>query len=59
VATKLFVFWDIMPCSPVKVNRRFEHAYRLRLPGRRVSRARYVFIVWVTADVIYRKVVTL
>jgi hypothetical protein len=33
-------FWDITPCSPSKVNRRFEKICRLRLQGRRVSRAR-------------------
>jgi hypothetical protein len=34
------VLWDITPCSPLKVNRRFGGAYRLHLQGR-ISRARY------------------
>jgi hypothetical protein len=28
-------FWDIMPCSPLSVNRRFGETYRLHLQGRR------------------------
>jgi hypothetical protein len=34
------IFWDITPCSPLKVNRHFGGAYRLQLQGRRISRAR-------------------
>jgi hypothetical protein len=34
------VFWDILPCSPLKVNRRFGRIYRLHIQGRRISRAR-------------------
>jgi hypothetical protein len=34
------VFWDVTPCSPLKVNRRFGGTYRLLLQGR-ISRARY------------------
>jgi hypothetical protein len=34
------LFWDMTPCSPVKVNRRFGRTYRLHLEGRRVSQAR-------------------
>jgi hypothetical protein len=34
------IFWDITPCSLVKVNRRFGGTYRLHLQGR-ISRARY------------------
>jgi hypothetical protein len=33
------VFWDITPCSPLKVNRRFGGTYRLYLQGRRISGA--------------------
>jgi hypothetical protein len=33
-------FWDITPCSPLKVNRRFGGTYRLHLLGR-IRRARY------------------
>jgi hypothetical protein len=28
-------FWDITPCSPLKVSRRFGGTYRLYLEGRR------------------------
>jgi hypothetical protein len=34
------LFWDIRPCSPLKVNRRFGGTCRLNLHGRRISRAR-------------------
>jgi hypothetical protein len=37
---KSSVFWDITPCSPLKVNRRFRGTYRLYLQGRRTSRTR-------------------
>jgi hypothetical protein len=37
---KSSVFWDIGPCSPLKVNRRFGGTYRLHLQGR-ISQARY------------------
>jgi hypothetical protein len=30
----IIVFWDITPCSPLKVNRRFGGTYRLHLQGR-------------------------
>jgi hypothetical protein len=40
VVMKSTVFWDIMPCSPLKVNQRFRGAYHLHLQGRRISRAR-------------------
>jgi cellulose synthase/poly-beta-1,6-N-acetylglucosamine synthase-like glycosyltransferase len=33
-------FWDITPCSPLKVNRRFGGTYRLHLQDQ-ISRARY------------------
>jgi hypothetical protein len=38
---KSTVFWDITPCSPFNVNRRFGGTYRLQLQGRRIGRARY------------------
>jgi hypothetical protein len=38
---KSIIFWDITPCSPLKVGRRFGGTYRLHLRGRRVSRSRY------------------
>jgi hypothetical protein len=33
------IFWDITPCSPLNVNRRFGGTYRLHLQGRRISKA--------------------
>jgi hypothetical protein len=39
VVTKSTIFWDITPCSPLKVNRRFGGTYRLHLQGGRKSRA--------------------
>jgi hypothetical protein len=39
--TKSTIFWDITPCSPLSVNRRFGGTYRLHIQGRRISRARY------------------
>jgi hypothetical protein len=35
VALKNTIFWDIRPCSPLSVNRRFGGTYRLHLQGRR------------------------
>jgi hypothetical protein len=40
VIMKSAIIWDITPCSPLKVNRRFVETYRLHLQGRRISRAR-------------------
>jgi hypothetical protein len=37
---KSFTFWDITPCSPSKVNRRFGGTCRLHLQGQRISQAR-------------------
>jgi hypothetical protein len=37
---KRTTFWDITPCSPLKVNRRFGGTYRLHLQVRKISRAR-------------------
>jgi hypothetical protein len=34
------VFWDITPCSPLKVNGRFGGTCRLLFQGERISRAR-------------------
>jgi hypothetical protein len=33
VVVKSTVFWDITPCSPLKVKRRFGGTYRLHHPG--------------------------
>jgi hypothetical protein len=38
--TKCPIFWDITPCSPLKVNRCFVRTYLLRLHGWRISRER-------------------
>jgi hypothetical protein len=40
VVMKSTIFWDITPCSPLKVNRRLGGTYRLHLQGRKISRAR-------------------
>jgi hypothetical protein len=37
---KSTIFWDITPCSPLNVNRRFGGTYRLYLQGRRISQTR-------------------
>jgi hypothetical protein len=37
---KSSIFWDITPCSPLKVNRRFGGTCRLHLQSRRISRTR-------------------
>jgi hypothetical protein len=38
VVMKITVFWDITPCSPLKVNRRFGGTFHLNVQGR-ISRA--------------------
>jgi hypothetical protein len=35
VVMKSTIFWDITPCSPLKVNRHFGGKYRLNLQGRK------------------------
>jgi hypothetical protein len=35
------IFWDITPCSPLRVNRHFGGTYRLHLQGRKISRERH------------------
>jgi hypothetical protein len=40
VVVKSTIYWDITPCSPLKVNRRFEGTYCLLLLGHKISRAR-------------------
>jgi hypothetical protein len=37
---KSTILWDITPCSPLEVNRRFGRIYKLHLEGRRISRTR-------------------
>jgi hypothetical protein len=36
---KITAFWDVMPCSLLKINGRFGGTYRLHLQCRRVSQA--------------------
>jgi hypothetical protein len=43
VVIKSTIFWDITPCSPLGVNRRFGGTSRLHLQHRRTSRARARF----------------
>jgi hypothetical protein len=40
VAMKSYIFWDITPSSPLKVNRRLGGKSGLHLQGRRVGQAR-------------------
>jgi hypothetical protein len=40
VVMKSTIFWDITPCSPLKINRRFGGIYCLHFHGR-ISRERY------------------
>jgi hypothetical protein len=40
VVMKSSIFWDITPCSPLKVNRSFRETHRLDLQGRRNRRTR-------------------
>jgi hypothetical protein len=40
VVMKSSIFWDISPCSPSKVNRRFGRTCCLYLQGQRISQAR-------------------
>jgi hypothetical protein len=37
---KMCIFWGIMPCSPLKVNRRFRGTCHFQLQDRRISKAR-------------------
>jgi hypothetical protein len=41
VVIKQSIFWDITPCSPLKVNRRFGGVYLLHLQCRKISRERH------------------
>jgi hypothetical protein len=45
-------FWDIMPCSPLSVNRRFGGAYRLHLQGR-ISKWCHLLVRWILAELIF------
>jgi hypothetical protein len=48
VVMKSFIFWDITPCSLLKVNRRFGGKCHLRLQGRRISQARALLAICFT-----------
>jgi hypothetical protein len=37
---KSIIFWDVTPCSLLRLNQRFGGTYRLHLQGRRISLAR-------------------
>jgi hypothetical protein len=38
---KSSIFWDITPCSPLKVNRRFGGIYCLHLQGLKISQIKH------------------
>jgi hypothetical protein len=40
VLMKRFIFWNIMPCSPLKINGRFGETCRLHIQDQRISQAR-------------------
>jgi hypothetical protein len=40
VVLKSTIFWDVMSCSPLRVNWRFGGTYHLHLQGRKISWAR-------------------
>jgi hypothetical protein len=46
VVMKSSVFWDIMPCSPLKVNRRFGRTYPLNLQGAVLAIIFMLFLAW-------------
>jgi hypothetical protein len=45
-SVKSTISWDITPCSPLKVNRRFGWTYRLNFQGRKISRLINQFERW-------------
>jgi hypothetical protein len=40
IVKKISIFWDIMPCGPLKVSRRFGGTDTLHLKRRRIGQAR-------------------
>jgi hypothetical protein len=36
---KCYIFWNITPCIPLNINRRFRGTYRFYLQGRKISQA--------------------
>jgi hypothetical protein len=53
VVIKSSIFWDITPCSLLKVNRRFGGIYRLHLQDRRL-RWQAEWLCWFLAQLILR-----
>jgi hypothetical protein len=45
VVMKSFVFWDITPCSPLSINRRFGGSCGHTLHGRRINRKNVDFLL--------------
>jgi hypothetical protein len=41
---KSTIFWDITPCSPLKINGRFGGTCHFHLQGLRISRARHQYV---------------
>jgi hypothetical protein len=37
---RVLIFWDIMPCGPLKANRRFGGKFHFHLQGKRISKAK-------------------
>jgi hypothetical protein len=40
VVMKSYIFWNTIPCSQLKINRRFRGTCRFLLQGRRINRER-------------------
>jgi hypothetical protein len=40
IVKSIIIFWDITPCSPLKINGRIRGTYLLHFQGRRISWAR-------------------
>jgi hypothetical protein len=56
MALKSTIFWDITPCSPLKVNRRFGGTCRLHLQGRRMRQVRNHREAGINQNVISQKI---
>jgi hypothetical protein len=48
-----YIYWSVTPCSPVKVNRRFEWICRFHLQGTIISHARKQCDSWWQAEQLY------
>jgi hypothetical protein len=56
---KRTIFWDIMPCSPLKINQRLEGTYRIHLQDRKISKETKVkaggnITRWFLAQIIFQ-----